>query len=225
MRRRTVVQCLGFCLAAILAPVATAADAWALVYADRFDASERGERLAVARSLEGRVRYLSNAIAPLTPKASEQLSVREASLADDSPASRARSRLYLSADFQQRELRGLLDEINAALTCIPRAPDESAEMACWSRAAVALQEDQKLRVALGVLRDRRVLPKDRTFPVDGQDPEIWYDAYGKGILRYIIHPYLERGSAAAVSAVADSDTEVQNSEIYASDAQALGGER
>lgn len=184
-------------------PSASAADAWALVYADRFNSEQRSERLAIARSLEGRVRYLSNAIAPLSESATIQLVGREAKLADESPSSRARSRLYLSADYQQRELRGLLDEINASLSCIPTAPDESAEMACWSRAAVALQEDQKLRVSLGVLRDRRVLPKDRTFPVDGQDPEIWYDAYGKGILRYIIHPYLERGSAAAASAVAE----------------------
>lgn len=200
--RRTL---LAVVLPALLlaAPGAVAADAWALVYADRFDASSRAERLSVARSLESRVRYLSNAIAPLSESAAGQLAAREQALADDSPSSRARSRLYLSADYQQRELRALLDEINASISCIPTAPNESAEMACWSRAAVALQEDQKLRVALGVLRDRRVLPKDRTFPVDGQDPEVWYDAYGKGILRYIIHPYLERGSAAQASAVAE----------------------
>ncbi len=184
------------CLLAIslLAMPATvhATDAWALVYADGLDVSERPERLAVARSLEGRVRHLSNAVPVLSKSDTKRLAEREADVADEPASGRGRSRLYLSAAFQQRELRVLLNEINAALSCIPKARTEAAEMVCWGQAAVALQEDQKLRVALSVLRDRRVLPKDRTFPVNGQDPEVWYDAYGKGILRYILHPYLER---------------------------------
>lgn len=175
---------------------AHAADAWALVYADGFDATQRPARLAVARSLEGRVRHLSNAVPVLSPSEARRLTEREADVADEPASGRGRSRLYLSAAFQQRELRALLNEINAALSCIPKAPNEAAEMVCWGRAAVALQEDQKLRVALSVLRDRRLLPKDRTFPVNGQDPEVWYDAYGKGILRYILQPYLERRVSA-----------------------------
>lgn len=181
-----------------------AADAWALVYADGLDGSERPSRLAVARSLEGRVRHLSNAVPVLSKNEARRLSQREADVADEPASGRGRSRLYLSAAFQQRELRALLNEINAAIGCIPKAESEAAEMVCWGRAAVALQEDQKLRVALSVLRDRRVLPKDRTFPVNGQDPEVWYDAYGKGILRYILHPYLERQVAAAQAVAADS---------------------
>ena len=173
------------------APV-RATDAWALVYADGLDGSERPARLAVARSLEGRVRHLSNAVPALSKSDAKRLAAREADVADEPASGRGRSRLYLSAAFQQRELRALLDEINAALSCIPKAKTEAAEMVCWGQAAVWLQEDQKLRVALSVLRDRRVLPKDRTFPVNGQDPEVWYDAYGKGILRYILQPYIER---------------------------------
>ncbi|MCR9278878.1 MAG: hypothetical protein NXH85_12970 [Pseudomonadaceae bacterium] len=188
-------------LLVLAAMPAGASDAWALVYADGLDASERPARLAVARSLEGRVRHLSNAVPVLGKSEARRLSEREADVADEPASGRGRSRLYLSAAFQQRELRALLDEVNAALSCIPKADSEAAEMVCWGRAAVALQEDQKLRVALSVLRDRRVLPKDRTFPVNGQDPEVWYDAYGKGILRYILYPYLERqvdaGKAAA----------------------------
>ena len=44
-------------------------------------------------------------------------------------------------------------------------------------------------------------------PVTAQDPEVWYGEYGRGILQYILVPYL--ADAAADSAEGTLDAEKQ----------------
>ena len=49
----------------------------------------------------------------------------------------------------------------------------------------------RLDLALSMLRRARLIPKDGHMPVTAQDPEVWYGEYGRGILQYILIPYLD----------------------------------
>ena len=63
-------------------------------------------------------------------------------------------------------------------------------MLCWAEVSVYLMDEETVDIALTVLRSARMIPRDEDMPVKAQDPKVWYGEYGKGIVRYILKPYL-----------------------------------
>jgi hypothetical protein len=189
-----IVAVLACACALMAAPGAGAqsVSAWDLVYPSNFDWEIRTHRLRVANDLASRVSLL----VAVVPKQKEEESARlreteqalEALGADASP--RERSRLYLSRAYQHRRLLELLADTLDALQCVRTADEMPREIHCWTRAAVNLMDEETVDVALTVLRDARMVPRDEDMPVKAQDPKVWYGEYGRGIVRHIVMPYV-----------------------------------
>lgn len=193
----------GLVLAGCLPAIANAQEvsgAWVLLHSDDFDWRERGDRRQVARALARRVARLKDRVPLQAPDERARLSQREARLAGNDAATdpvQAKSRLYLSTSFQHRALHRLLDNILLPLGCIERADVVSREMACWSDAAVALLQDDQLALALQTLRKARRLPRQWETAMINRDPEVWYAQFGRGILSYVLTPYLRASDGSA----------------------------
>ena len=176
-----------------LASDAVAGSAWDLVHPDNFDWQVRGDRRSVAADLISRVGLLAAVVPAQAPDQISDLNKIEASLETlgDAATPRQRSRLYLSRAYQHRRLVVLLRDMLAALACVRSAVSVSQEMYCWAQASALLMDEEALEISLSVLRQSRMIPRDEDMPVKAQDPKVWYSEYGRGVLRYILRPYLE----------------------------------
>ena len=110
-------------------------------------------------------------------------------------SSRRRSRLYLSRPYQHYQLRELIQETQADLTCLNDATKPiEREMQCWAQLAGRLLEEERFRVGLSVLRNARIVPSDGDMPVLAQDPTVWYGEYARGIVESIVVPWLTQAA-------------------------------
>jgi len=97
-----------------------------------------------------------------------------------------------SKQFQHRQLRSLLVNTSEAISCILEVNVSiKREMMCWTVASSNLIEKEKLSDSISTLRKHGVLPKkaDSFFEEDH-----WFPVYGKGIVDYIVLPYLRSQS-------------------------------
>ncbi|HEY5680505.1 MAG TPA: hypothetical protein VIS55_10595 [Pseudomonadales bacterium] len=192
-----------------MAPFAGAqsVSAWDLVYPSNFNWEIRTHRVRVANDLASRVSLLVAVVPRQTEEESARLRETEQTLeargADASP--RDRSRLYLSRAYQHRRLLELLADTLDALQCVRSAEELPREVHCWTRAAVNLMDEETVDVALTVLRDARMVPRDEDMPVKAQDPKVWYGEYGKGIVRHIVMPYLAGLAAPRTPAATEEE--------------------
>lgn len=181
---------------------AQSVSAWDLVYPSNFNWEIRTHRHRVANDLASRVSLLVAVVPKQTEEEAARLRETEQALealgADASP--RERSRLYLSRAYQHRRLLELLADTLDALSCVRTAEQMAGEIHCWTRAAVNLMDEETVDVALTVLRDARMVPRDEDMPVKAQDPKVWYGEYGKGIVRHIVMPYVAALAAPATPA-------------------------
>jgi hypothetical protein len=187
----------GLCVLALLltlqVPVrAQSVSAWDLVHPTGFDWQIKSHRQLVAKDLGFRVRLLAAVVPAQSEEQRQQLKATVATLdaLGDEATPRQRSNLYLSRAFQHRRLLDLLANTLTSLSCTRAAQDINKEMLCWSEVSVYLMDEETVDIALTVLRSARMIPRDEDMPVKAQDPKVWYGEYGRGIVRYIIKPYL-----------------------------------
>jgi hypothetical protein len=186
--------------------------AWDLVHPNRFDWQIKVHRQRVAADLISRVGVLAAIVPEQSAEQQRQLGETEAAIEalGDAASPRQRSRLYLSRAYQHRRMLDLLSATLKALDCVRAAEEISTEMYCWAQVSGSLMEEETMDVALTVLRNARMIPRDEDMPVKAQDPKIWYGEYGRGIVRHIVTPYLRKLSA--------SDRTVRGAAVDADDA-------
>jgi hypothetical protein len=173
------------------------ATAWDLISPKNFDPQSRTERLAVARDLRTRVEQFAALIEPQTPAELQGLERAEARLAaNDRTSNRERAELQLSVAYQQRKLAAALTAITTALDCVIDTQRIATEMSCWATTSLLLGDEESLRLALSTLRNHHRLPRNKDLPALVRSPEVWYTTYGRGILEFILVPYLRRAAAA-----------------------------
>ena len=171
----------------------SSASAWDLVHPTGFDWQDKVSRTQLAGDLLKRVEILAAVIPPMTSSALEKLRSEQAKVASlgDDASPRRRGRLYLSKRFQHQSLLELVDQTLGALSCAANSRKVASEMACWAQASAFLLEEDRLDLGLNILREARMVPRDEDMPVTAQDPVVWYGEYGRGILRYILIPYMQ----------------------------------
>ncbi len=167
--------------------------AWDLVHPAEFHWQDRAERVQLAQDLMDRIRILAAVVPPMSADELAKLrkeQTRLNAMGDDAPR-RSLGRLYLSRPYQHQKILELLDNTLGALDCAAQSQKIAAEMACWAQASTYLLEEASLDLGLTILREGRLIPKDEDMPVKAQDPVIWYGEYGRGVLNYIVVPYLQ----------------------------------
>jgi len=173
-------------------------DVWELIHPKSFDWREESQRKAIAKDLLRRLNLLASVVPPQSPEQVAQVLGEVAELerlgAEATP--RRRGRLYISRGYQHFRLLELIGETEDDLQCILDATDIRKEMHCWGLAAQHFGDENRLDLALSMLRRARLIPKDGQMPVTAQDPEVWYGEYGRGILQYILVPYLDDAAPA-----------------------------
>lgn len=176
-------------------------DAWQLVHHDQLDWQNRSHRVSVATDLFNRVQTLADTVPELSDaRAAKVLRQQKRVALDDA---RARSRFFLSNDYQHWVLVDRLKNIQSALRCvIETAGDDgaeqlAAEMVCWGRASLAFGQEEDIALALDRLRDARLMLREEKIPVKAKDPRIWYADFSRGIVAYIVLPYLEANADGA----------------------------
>lgn len=189
---------------ALCAPgaLAQSVSAWDLVHPGGFEWQIRSHRLRVAADLVSRVRVLAAIVPEQSDEKRRELQEAEAAIKalGDAATPRQRSRLYLSRAYQHRRLLDLLADTLQALDCVRTEEAITGEMYCWARASSLLMDEETMEIALNVLRDSRLIPRDEDIPVQAQDPVIWYGEYGRGIVSHIIAPFLRSLSGAPARA-------------------------
>ena len=189
-------------LAALLpAAPAAAADAWELIHPKMFDWRQAEQRRAVAQDLVRRLDLLASVVPEQSPKERGEL-VRKMAELEGAPAGESperRSRLYISRQYQHFRLLELIGAVRASLDCILAAERLAQEMRCWSLASLHFGDETTLSLALSMLRNARLIPKERNMPVMAKGPALWYAEYGRGILRHILVPYLACAAAAPLA--------------------------
>ncbi len=179
------------------APAAGPVNAWELIHPRHFDWRQEAHRKTIARDLERRLDLLASVVPSQSPEQRQHVVDEMAQVqhlgTEASP--RRRSRLYMSRGYQHFRLLELIAETRSDLECILASVDIRNEMHCWGLAAQHFADEARLDLALSMLRSARLIPRDGNMPVTAQDPEVWYGEYGRGILQYIVVPYL--GDAAA----------------------------
>ena len=200
--RRGAFLIVGVLLAAASATAsasASAVNAWELIHPKTFDWQQAAHRSAIARDLLRRLNRLA-LVVPMQSPEQKALVLGEMAtlekLGTEAPP-RRRSRLFMSRGYQHYRLLELIEETRGDLDCILAAADIHEEMHCWSRAAQHFGDEARLDLALSMLRRARLIPKDGQMPITAQDPEVWYGEYGRGILQYIIVPYLADATTRA----------------------------
>jgi len=191
-------HCSTILLTVLLALPATtsAATAWDLISPKNFDWQSRSERLAIARDLRSRVERFAALIEPQSPAELQTLERDEAQLAAKAKASdRDRAELQLSVAYQNRKLVAALTSIVNALDCVIDTNRVATEMSCWAMTSLLLTDEESLRLALATLRKYHRLPRNKDLPALVRSPEVWYSTYGRGILEFILVPYLRKTAA------------------------------
>ena len=185
--------------AASATATASAVNAWELIHPKTFDWQQAAHRSAIARDLLRRLNRLA-LVVPMQSPEQKALVLGEMAalekLGTEAPP-RRRSRLFMSRGYQHYRLLELIEETRGDLDCILAAADIHEEMHCWSLAAQHFGDEARLDLALSMLRRARLIPKDGQMPITAQDPEVWYGEYGRGILQYIIVPYLADATTRA----------------------------
>ena len=192
MRRGALLVFGALVAAASATSTAAAVNAWELIHPKAFDWQEAAHRTAIAKDLLRRLNLLASVVPPQSPQ-QQALVLDEMAALDElgtEAPPRRRSRLFMSRGYQHYRLLELIEETRGDLECILAAADIREEMHCWSLAAQHFGDETRLDLALSMLRSARLIPKDGQMPVTAQDPEVWYGEYGRGILQYIVVPYL-----------------------------------
>src|SRR5262245_40009856 len=171
-------------------PYGNAATAWDLISPQHFDSHSKAERREVANDLAFRVARLADLVADQDRGELQKLQQDEAKLAAAGADSKPNAELQLSVPYQHRKLARLLADIHTALDCVVNSDTDPSEMLCWARASLLLSDEESLKLAIGTLRDNRRLPENRNLPPLIRGPEVWYDTYARGILQFILIPYL-----------------------------------
>jgi hypothetical protein len=194
VRRSSAAFALAMCLA--LPTATSAATAWDLISPKNFDWQSRSERLAIARDLRSRVEQFAALIEPQRPAELQALERDEAQLAAKAKVSdRERAELQLSVAYQNRKLVAALTSIVNALDCVIDTNRIATEMSCWATTSLLLGDEESLRLALATLRKYQRLPRNKDLPALVRSPEVWYSTYGRGILEFILVPYLRKAAA------------------------------
>ncbi|MEM1434756.1 MAG: hypothetical protein AAGG11_11915 [Pseudomonadota bacterium] len=197
-RTQSWLLCAVLLLPLLWAPTGTAAEqtsAMELLHRTSFDWRKRVERVSLARDLRDRVAQLEERVPPQRPAEAERLKEREQRLQERDP--QGLSRLYLSAAYQHRQLERWLSSLSASLDCALAAESLDQEMRCWSDATIVLLKEEELRLAMETLRRARRLPPRREEPLMQKDPQLWFAKFGRGLLEYLIDPYLDAGAEDA----------------------------
>ena len=188
-----VITALAVTLVAPPARSAEAIDAWQLVHHDRLDWQLRQHRVAVAKDLAARVRILADIVPAQSEKKAQAVLERRTEVARAD--ARARSRFYLSNDYQHWVLIDRLTAIQSSLDCVVEAREIAVEMACWADVSLAFAKENDIAIALDRLREARMMMREEKVPVKAKDPRIWYADFSRGILAHILTPYLKAQSA------------------------------
>ena len=171
---------------------ASAQTAWDLVFREQLDWTSREHRLILSRDLIDRVALLESNLPEMSERDHQrvdQLEARIERLGDDATSSQ-RGRLFLSREYQHRTLLEHLQHLRRELACVQSATDLNAEMTCWGRVAVELLDGERIDVAIETLRDHRMIPRPREMPLTTLNPSIWYAEFGRGIVEYLLLPYI-----------------------------------
>ncbi|MCY4041861.1 MAG: hypothetical protein OXF72_11500 [Gammaproteobacteria bacterium] len=180
-------------IAALIAcSLAHAQSAWDLVFREQLDWTSREHRLILSRDLLDRVTLLESNLPTMSERDVqwvEQLEARIERLGDDATSSQ-RGRLYLSRQYQHRALLEHTQRMRDELGCVQAAAAMHDEMLCWGQVAVELLDGERIDVAIETLRDHRMIPRPREMPVGTLNPSIWYGEFGRGIVEYLLLPYL-----------------------------------
>lgn len=187
---------IGLIAGLIASPLAIAQSAWDLVFREQLDWTNRSHRLTLARDLVYRISLLEANLPELSDRDRAWIDTLEARierLGDDASSSE-RGKLYLSRQYQLRALLQHVEGVKQELACIRGEQPLELEITCWSRLSVLLLDGDRIGVALETLRDYRMVPRSREMPVKAQHPSLWYSDFGRGIVEYLLVPYLEEQS-------------------------------
>lgn len=183
----------------IASPLAFAQSAWDLVFREQLDWTSREHRLILARDLTDRILLLEANLPEMSERDREwveNLEQRIEQLGDDTTSSE-RGKLYLSRQYQHRTLLEHTESVKRDLACVRDATDLQQEMICWGQVSVQLLDGDRIDVALETLRDHRMIPRPREMPFVTLNPSLWYSEFGRGIVEYLLVPYLESGAGAS----------------------------
>ena len=131
-----------------------------------FDAASKKERLEIARDILGQIEKLSNYVATSKPADITWVLTEQESIAqlDGTDARGARIiQLHETPEFQNLQLRNLLDNIEYMLQCVIAVDvDESIEreIFCWSVISLYLSDSSTIDDAIPILVKHDRLPKD-----------------------------------------------------------------
>lgn len=163
-----------------------------------FDSNSRAQRLEIAKEVLSSVETLAQYLPTLKP--SEKTWIDEERLAidnlGDSKAASSRLRTwYESPEVQHERLATALTEITNALHCvIDGTPPLRREIVCWAVASSNLTDSTTLDTAIGILLKSGRLPKkplSEYFFWEGPDYTNNWRWYGRGMLQYLVVPYLQ----------------------------------
>jgi hypothetical protein len=195
--RRSILMSISAACLCLSSAYGNAATAWDLISPQQFDPHSKAERIAIANDLAFRVARLADLVADQDRAELQKLEQDEARLAAAGADSRPNAELQLSVAYQHRKLVKLLADIHTALDCVVSSNTDAAEMLCWARASLLLSDEESLKLAIGTLRDNRRLPENKNLPPLIRGPEVWYDTYARGILEFILIPYLASAAPKA----------------------------
>ena len=187
---------IGLIAGLIACPWAFAQSAWDLVFREQLDWTNREHRLILARDLAHRVSLLEAILPEMSERDLDKLNSLEARIErfGDDASSSERGKLFLSKQYQHRALLQHTEQMQQQLDCVQSSTDLDHEIICWGRVGVLLLDGDRIGVALETLRDYRVVPRSREMPVKAQHPALWYAEFGRGIVEYLLVPYLENQS-------------------------------
>lgn len=197
MRPAAIGPALGLVIGLFACPCAQAQSAWDLVFREQLDWTSREHRRILSRDLVDRVVLLESNLPEMSERDHQwvdEIEARIERLGDDATSSQ-RGRLYLSRQYQHRALLDHLRRMREELGCVRSATVLDAEMVCWSKVAVELLDGERIDVAIETLRDHRMIPRPREMPLGTLNPSIWYAEFGRGIVEYLLLPYLATNAA------------------------------
>ena len=184
-----------------LIPVSKAANYGDLI-GGKFDPSSRKDRAEIAASLEAELQNLNQYLPIQKPE--EQVWLKEENAAIDSindkEAKKSRfTKLVLSPEFNHAKLHENLSSLLNSLTCASNLKiSTSKEMTCWSVASLTLTDSSMFNDTISNLIQNGRLSKNDTEnvvnPIGPNGYGFFYNVYGRGILSYILIPYLIKNS-------------------------------
>lgn len=176
-----------------------AADSRSLI-SGKFNATQKTERTEIAKDIKAKIELLDSYLPNLKP--SEIAWIEEEKVAIqklkgmDAQAARL-VQLLESPEFQHQNLKDSLRNIKNNLDCIANEKVTlNSEMLCWAVTSHHLSEESTFDDSITVLKKHGRLPKDIAkkaglLEISGyRSYSILYKSYARGIMEYIIIPYL-----------------------------------